>query len=104
MDLNPFSQQSPGVQAAGVLHAFEAAHSQELTAITDLLVRITHRPTEQIKPLLETMLEQLVEPQGRRFDSQQWEEDIKFLSKNAEKIPVLPPEAFTRESIYRDHD
>lgn len=104
MALTPFSQQFPGIQAAEVLQAFEAAHSQELTAITELLVRITHRPPEQIKPLLETILEQLVEPQWRRFDPQQWEEDIKFLSKNAEKIPVLPTEAFTRESIYRDHD
>lgn len=40
----------------------------------------------------------------RTFDSQQWEADMKLLTIGAEKIPVLPPEAFTRESIYGNHD
>jgi hypothetical protein len=40
----------------------------------------------------------------RTFDSQQWEADMKLLAQGAEQIPVLPPEAFTRESIYGNHD
>jgi len=40
----------------------------------------------------------------RTFDLQQWEADMKLLAQGAEEIPVLPPEAFTRESIYENHD
>lgn len=40
----------------------------------------------------------------RTFDSQQWEADMKLLAQGAEQIPILPPEAFTRESIYGNHD
>ncbi|MBE9167046.1 hypothetical protein IQ238_05675 [Pleurocapsales cyanobacterium LEGE 06147] len=40
----------------------------------------------------------------RSFDPEQWEADMKLLAQRAEKIPVLPPEAFTRESIYGNHD
>ena len=40
----------------------------------------------------------------RNFDSQQWEADMKLLAQRAEQIPVLPPFAFTRESIYGNHD
>lgn len=36
----------------------------------------------------------------RTFDSQQWSADMKLLAIGAEQIPVLPPEAFTRKSIY----
>ncbi|GAA6616809.1 hypothetical protein [Scytonema sp. NUACC26] len=35
----------------------------------------------------------------RSFDPQQWEDDLKILTTRASEIPVLPPEAFTRESI-----
>ncbi len=40
----------------------------------------------------------------RSFDPQQWEDDLKMLTTCASKIPVLPTEAFTRESIYGNHD
>lgn len=39
----------------------------------------------------------------RSFDPEAWEADIKVFAE-AEEIPVLPPEAFTRESIYGNHD
>jgi hypothetical protein len=39
----------------------------------------------------------------RPFDPQQWEADLKVLALGAEKIPVLPPFAFTRESIYGNY-
>lgn len=43
--------------------------------------------------------------QGKKhpFDSKQWEADMKALAQRAEEIPVLPEEAFTRESIYGNH-
>lgn len=45
-------------------------------------------------------------PQGKKrpFDPKQWEEDMKVLTNRASEIPVLPPFAFTRESIYGNHD
>mgnify|MGYP002778672842 CR=1 FL=1 len=44
--------------------------------------------------------------QGKKpaFDPEQWEADMKALAQRAEEIPVLPEEAFTRESIYGDRD
>jgi hypothetical protein len=44
--------------------------------------------------------------QGKKhpFDHKQWEADMKALAQRAEEIPVLPEEAFTRESIYGNHD
>lgn len=38
------------------------------------------------------------------FNPKQWEEDMKVLENRASEIPVLPSEAFTRESIYGNHD
>ena len=43
-------------------------------------------------------------PQKRPFDPKQWEKDMKVLTNRATKIPVLPPSAYTRESIYGNHD
>lgn len=38
---------------------------------------------------------------GMNDDSlEAWEEDMRALSEYSERIPVLKPEAFTRESIY----
>lgn len=45
-----------------------------------------------------------VQDKQRTFDHEKWESDMKLLTSKAEKIPVLPPEAFTRESIYENHD
>jgi hypothetical protein len=44
--------------------------------------------------------------QGKRqpFDPEKWAADMKALAERADLIPVLPPEAFTRESIYGNHD
>lgn len=44
--------------------------------------------------------------QGKQhpFDSEKWAADMRALAEKAEKIPVLPSEAFTRESIYGNHD
>jgi hypothetical protein len=38
------------------------------------------------------------------FAPKKWAVDLKILAEGAENIPVLPSEAFTRESIYQDYD
>jgi hypothetical protein len=38
------------------------------------------------------------------FNASQWEADMKTLAQRADQIPVIPPFAFTRESIYSNHD
>lgn len=38
------------------------------------------------------------------LNPEQWEVDMRALTEGAEEIPVLPPRAFTRESIYRNHN
>lgn len=35
---------------------------------------------------------------------EEFERTLEDLAKYSDKIPALPDEAFTRESIYRDHD
>jgi hypothetical protein len=45
-----------------------------------------------------------VQGKKRFFDPKQWAADMKRLTQGASEIPVLPPEAFTRESIYGNHD
>jgi hypothetical protein len=35
---------------------------------------------------------------------EEFEADMDALAEGSESLPVLPPEAFSRESIYGDHD
>ena len=35
---------------------------------------------------------------------EEFEADMDAFSEGTEHLPVLPPEAFTREGIYEDHD
>ena len=86
------------------LRDFEQAHKEEIEAISLILAKITHRTLKEVKPHLEIMLSELVEPKQSAFDPQQWELDLKALAEGADDIPVLPPEAFSRESIYSNHD
>lgn len=52
---------------------------------------------EDLKELDVTVTIQPVTGKKHPFDPEQWEVDLKALSERAEKVPVLPPEAFTRE-------
>ncbi len=36
--------------------------------------------------------------------AEQFEADMDLLAEGSERLPVLPPDAFSRESIYADHD
>lgn len=61
-----FSDKNTG-QAPQVLHNLELTHKEDLEAVLQVLVKITSRTPEQIKPYLEAMLESLVQPKERPF-------------------------------------
>lgn len=104
MSINPSIEPNRKKQVAVSFHRFEESYKEEIEAILLILAKIANRTTAEIKPRLDTMLAELVEPQEFSFNAEQWEADMKMLAEGADEIPVLPPEAFTRESIYGNHD
>ena len=54
-----------------------------------------------------TILEQATkpaEPQVTDRSIEEFEQSLDRIAQFSDKIPALPDEAFSRESIYRDHD
>jgi plasmid stability protein len=45
-----------------------------------------------------------IETQSRKLTAEEFEAELDAIAAYSDKIPDLPTEAFTRESIYRDHD
>ena len=45
-----------------IIHNFEKVHKKDLETITQVLVKITHRSPEEIKPHLDIMVEHLITP------------------------------------------
>ena len=43
-------------------------------------------------------------PSANTIDLEEWEADLDELAAGSEDQPILPAEAFSRESIYADHD
>jgi hypothetical protein len=43
-------------------------------------------------------------PGDRRLGQDRFENTLREMAKFSDKVPVLPDAAFTRESLYRDHD
>jgi hypothetical protein len=92
-----------------VLHFLQESHKQDLETITQILADITNRNPEEIKPYLDRILTQLVEPQQERPINetatpekriaafQAWVESHRNLN-----LPTLSDEAISRESIYGD--
>jgi hypothetical protein len=92
-----------------VLHFFQESHKQDLETITQILADITNRNPEEIKPYLDRILTQLVEPQQERPINetatpekriaafQSWVESHRNLN-----LPNLSDESISRESIYGD--
>jgi hypothetical protein len=90
-----------------VLHFFQESHKQDLETITQILADITNCNPEEIKPYLNIILTQLVEPQQKRPVNenatpaekmaafQSWVESHRNLN-----LPNLSDEAVSRESIY----
>lgn len=118
MSVNPLFEKKDENQTAEVVRKFKSAHEKDLETITQVLVKITSRSLDDIEPYLDTMLEGLIglEQEAttteehsssfhrkKPFDSRQWQADMNVLAQRV-KLPVLPEEAFTRESIYGEHD
>jgi hypothetical protein len=40
----------------------------------------------------------------RKLTSEEFEAALATIGQHSDKIPELPPEALSREGIYRDHD
>jgi hypothetical protein len=43
-------------------------------------------------------------PKGKLPTVEEMEETLRELAQYSDKIPLLPEEAFSRESMYQDHD
>ncbi|MCC5639963.1 hypothetical protein LC593_29875 [Nostoc sp. CHAB 5844] len=81
--------------------------TQDVEAITLLLAKVTNRTPSEIKPYLDAMLQQLVQPLEERpfYETanpqewiaafQEWVESHRELN-----LPALSDEAISRESIY----
>lgn len=107
MELTPFSSQAQSTGAAGGLHDFEVAHREELATITDVLVKITHRSADQIKPLLSVVLEQLADLPERPFyetatPAERAQAFRDWAASHERGKPLLSDYAVSRESFYDD--
>jgi hypothetical protein len=94
-------------QAASTLQNFQEAHREDIKTITQVLVKITNRTPEQLKPYLDALLEQLVQSQQERpfYETATPEEWIVAFREWVEShrglnFPSLSDEAISRESIY----
>lgn len=98
---------NPNSQTAS-LQNFQQTHKQEIQTITQILTQITSRTSDQIKPLLDALIERLVETEKPRFYEtatpeewsiafRQWVDSHRTLN-----LPTLSDEAISRESIYGD--
>ena len=83
------------------------AHSQDIETITRLLAKISNRTPSEIKPYLNTMLEQLVQPSTERHfyetaTPQEWVAAFtEWVESHQElNLPSLSDEAISRSSIY----
>ncbi len=43
-------------------------------------------------------------PPAKRLSPDQWEAALDRMAQFSDRIPLLPDEAFSRESFYQDHD
>ncbi|MEH1998948.1 MAG: hypothetical protein V7L00_09405 [Nostoc sp.] len=94
-------------QPKSVMSDLEQAHSHDIETITHLLAKISNRTPSEIKPYLNTMLEQLVQPSREHpFDEtatpQEWVAAFTewVESHRGLNLPSLSDEAISRSSIY----
>jgi hypothetical protein len=94
-------------QASEFLRQIEETHREDIETITQVLVRITSRSPDEIKPYLDAMLSQLVEPQQERpfYETATPDEWVAAFRSWVEShrelnLPTLSDEAISRESIY----
>jgi hypothetical protein len=90
------------------VYSLEAQNREELETVAQILSRITHLPSEQIKPQLHTLMENLIELKDAPFHvtatPQEWSQHFSewVASHRGLNFPTLSDEAISRESIYGD--
>ncbi len=89
------------------LYEFKEAYVQEIQAIAETLVRITHLSEEAVKPYLDAMLEDLVKskekPLYETATPQELAQAFRDWAESHQHHPsVLSDYAVSRESIYED--
>ena len=108
MTINPLSQKKNKNSAPEILDNFSSAHKEDLEVITQVLVKITKRSPEEIKPHLDAMLDLLVEPKERPFyetaTPQEWVRALEewAFSHQGQNVPLLSDEAVSRRGIYEE--
>jgi hypothetical protein len=76
----------------------------------DALARYPHRsPAQIVEEALAERLQHESElsaplPPAKRLSPDEWEAALSRMAQFSDKIPLLPDEAFSRESLYQDHD
>jgi hypothetical protein len=81
---------------------------EDLEAVTRLLSKLTHLPSEQIKPRLLTWLTTLLDVQVTRteaqFNSEKWTQQLTAWVEGHRGLglPSLSDDAISRDSIYGD--
>ncbi|HAA31829.1 MAG TPA: hypothetical protein DCE56_34185 [Cyanobacteria bacterium UBA8553] len=81
-----------------------------MKTITQVLVKITNRTPEQVKPYLDALLEQLVQSQQERpfYETATTEEWLvafrAWASGHERNTPLLSDYAVSRESMYDDEE
>jgi hypothetical protein len=60
----------------------------------------------QLNAYVQTLLQQraAMEYSEQTINLEQFEAELDALARGSDKLPYLPAEALTRESIYQDHD
>lgn len=107
MATNPSFKGERNSQNAEMLHSFESANREDLEVVIQVLAKITKRPTQEIKPHLDTMLEELIEPKERPFyetaTPEEWVSAFREWAESHDRnIPHLSDYAVSRESMYDD--
>ncbi len=91
-----------------IVHSLEEENREDLETITHILSRITHLPSEQIKPCLHAFMENLIELQETPFHAgaapEEWLQRFSAWVEGHRGLgfPLLSDEAISRESIYGD--
>lgn len=64
-------------------------------------------PTQIVEGALAERLERepaVSAPSAKRLTPEEWEAALDRMAQFSDKLPLLPDEAFSRESLYQDHD
>ena len=92
------------------LHEFKEAHSEEIQAITEALVKITNLSESTVQPHLDAMLEQLVQSKQKRpfYETATPDEWVKAFREWADShrrdTPILSDYAVSRAGIYSEDE